>query len=473
MKAFNDSDFLLTNETAKKLFHGQAENLPIFDFHCHLPIEEIYEDRVYESITDLWLVDKKNGKAFGDHYKWRLMRAHGVSEEFITGDASKKEKFLAWADTVENAFLNPLYHWSHLELKKYFGIEECLTRDNAEDIYERMNAKLSGLSVRRLLEMSHVDTLYTTDDPLSDLSYHKLLKKDSSFHVHVLPAFRADDFLKAYHPDFPRKIQMLSAKVGYSIESMEDLKKALEERLCYFQENGCRAFDVSFEDFLYVPATKEETEEVFHKAMMGKKLTEREVGIYMADILLFLGEACKRHCFVMQLHIKALRNLNSHAFATLGCDSGYDAISDSSLIRPLSHFIDDLEKKDSLYKTIIYPLDSRDYETVLAMIGCFQKAPYPSKIQFGAAWWFNDHKEGMERQMRNLAEYGLLPHFVGMLTDSRSFLSYARHEYFRRILANLIGKAVEEGEYPNKEERLSKMVRDIGFENAVNFFTKD
>lgn len=473
MKAFNDDDFLLTTETAKALFHQQAESLPIFDFHCHLPIEEIYEDRIYESVTDLWLVDTKNGKVSGDHYKWRLMRAHGVPEDFITGKASKKEKFLAWADTLENAFLNPLYHWSHLELKKYFGIEECLGKDNAEVLYDRMNAMLPSLSVRRLLEMSHVRALYTTDDPLSDLSYHKLLKKDESFRIDVLPAFRADDFLKAYHPDFPRKVQMLSSKVGYSIENLEDLKRALEERLSYFQENGCRAFDVSFEDFLYVPATKEKTDEVFRKAMMGRKLTDEEIGIYMASILLFFGEACKKHKFVMQLHIKALRNLNSVAFDKLGCDSGYDAISDSNLIRPLSHFLDDLEKRDSLYKTIIYPLDSRDYESVLATIGCFQKAPYPSKIQFGAAWWFNDHKEGMERQMRYLAEYGLLPHFVGMLTDSRSFLSYARHDYFRRILADFIGKAVENGEFPFQKERLAKMIRNIGFENAVNFFTKD
>ena len=473
MKAFNDRDFLLTNETAKDLFHGQAESLPVFDFHCHLPVEEIYEDRVYDSITDLWLVDKRNGKAFGDHYKWRLMRAHGVKEDLITGEASKKEKFLAWADTLENAFLNPLYHWSHLEMKKYFGIEEPLGKDNAEDIYQRMNEKLPSLSVRTLLLMSHVHTLYTTDDPLSDLSYHKLLKDDPSFPVHVLPAFRADDFLKVYHPDFPRKVQMLSATVGYSIESMEDLKRALEERLSYFQENGCRAFDVSFEDFLFVPASKEEEEDAFLKAMMGKKLTEKEKGIYMASLLLFFGKACKRHHFVMQLHLKALRNLNTRAFETLGCDSGYDAISDSSLIRPLSSFLDGLEKEDSLYKTIIYPLDSRDYETVLSLIGCFQKAPYPSKVQFGAAWWFNDHKKGMERQMRDLAEYGLLPHFVGMLTDSRSFLSYARHDYFRRILCDLVGKTVENGEYPFQEKRLEKMVRDISFENALNFFTKD
>lgn len=473
MKAFNDADFLLTNETDKWLFHDVAENLPIFDFHCHLPIEEILEDRVYESITDLWLVDKKNGKAFGDHYKWRLMRADGVEEEDITGDGDKREKFRKWAGTLQNAFLNPLYHWSHLEMKKYFGIEEYLTPENADRIYDKMNALLPTLSVRNLLRMSHVDTLYTTDDPLSDLSKHRKLAEDPSFPIHVHPAFRADDFLKVYSPDFPVKIQKLSATVGYSIDSLDSLTNALEERMAFFESNGCRAFDVSFEDFLYVRSSKEEAETVFAKAMFGKKLTMREVGVYFAYILPFFGRACRKHHFVMQYHLKALRNVNTRTYEALGCDSGYDTASDTELIHPLSQLLDDLEKTDSLYKTILYTLDPKDYEPLVALIGCFEKAPWKGKIQLGAAWWFNDHMDGMERQLRTLANGNLLSHFVGMLTDSRSFLSYARHDYFRRILCHLVGTAVEEGLYPNDRGFLKKMVEDISYRNAVEFFTKD
>ncbi len=473
MKQFNDQDFMLTTDTAKKLYHEVAENLPIFDFHCHLPIEEIYADRTYDSITDLWLVEKQNGKCFGDHYKWRLMRAHGVKEDYITGDAHKKEKFLKWADTLQNAFLNPLYHWSHLELKKYFDINYPLNASNASETYDLLNEKLKSLSVRKLIVNSNVHSLYTTDDPLSDLHYHQLLKQDKTFKVTVNPAFRADNFLKIYAPTFKDYINNLAEVVGHPINSLSELENALEARLAYFEENGCRAFDVSFEDFLYERKSDEEADQVLKKALNGETLTQNEIAIYQAWILNFFGKGCYKHHFVMQYHIKAKRNLNTHAFETLGADTGYDAISDTDLIHALTKALDDLEKEDSLYKTILYPLQPSDYETVLAMSGCFQKAPYQGKIQFGAAWWFNDHRDGMEKQMRTLADYSLLPHFVGMLTDSRSFLSYARHDYFRRLLCNLIGETVEKGEYPNDEEFLKKMVADISFYNAENFFTKD
>lgn len=473
MKNFNDQDFMLQNEVAKKLYHGVAEHLPIFDFHCHLPIEEIYADRTYDSITDLWLVEKKNGKAFGDHYKWRLMRAHGVDEAYITGDKDKKEKFLKWADTLQNAFLNPLYHWSHLELKQYFDIDEPLTSENAERIYDLLNEKLKSLSVRKLLIKANVHTLYTTDDPLSDLHYHQLLKQDKSFKVVVNPAFRADNFIKIYAPNYADVIKALGEVTHKEIKDIRALEEALDERLAYFAENGCRAFDVSFEDFLYQRASIDEVDVIFKKALNHEELTQSDLAKYYAEILHFFGKACSKYHFVMQYHLKALRNLNSKAYETLGADSGYDAISDTNLIHDLTHCLDDLEKEDALYKTIIYTLDLADYEPLLAMCGSFQKAPYRGKIQFGAAWWFNDHRDGMEKQMRTLADYSLLPHFVGMLTDSRSFLSYARHDYFRRLLCNLIGKTVEDGEYPLNEKFLEKMVKDISFDNAVEFFTKD
>lgn len=473
MRTFNDDDFMLHNETGKKLYHEVASKMPIFDFHCHLPIEEIYNDRKYDSITDLWLVEKKDGKVFGDHYKWRLMRAHGVDEEYITGDKDKKAKFLKWADTLQNAFLNPLYHWSHLELKQFFNIDEPLSSKNAERIYEELNEKLKDLSVRKLIENSNVACLYTTDDPLSDLHYHQLLRKDTSFKVQVDPAFRADNFLKIYSPDFASNIAKLEAVVGSEVTSIAQLEAALEKRMQYFEDNGCRAFDVSCEDFLYKRESEERADAVFKKALKGETLSQEEIAIYSAEILHFFGRGCYKHHFVMQLHLKAQRNLNSSAYKKLGADCGYDAISDTELIHPLTALLDDLEKEDSLYKTIIYPLDMADYETVLAMSGCFQKAPYLDKIQFGAAWWFNDHRDGMEKQLRTLADYSLLPHFVGMLTDSRSFLSYARHDYFRRLLCNLIGKTVEDGEYPYDEEFLKKMVADISYNNAVSFFKEN
>ena len=473
MKKFNDENFILQNEVGQKLYHEVAEKLPIFDFHCHLPIEEIVADRTYDSITDLWLVEKKNGKAFGDHYKWRLMRAHGVDESYITGDKDKKEKFLKWADTLQHAFLNPLYHWSHLELKQYFDIDEQLSSDNAEKIYDLLNEKLKNLSVKKLLIKANVNTIYTTDDPLSDLHYHQLLKQDKSFTITVNPAFRADNFLKIYAPNYADVIVDLAKVTNKKIESITDLEAALEERLEYFEKNGCKAFDVSFEDFLYEKGTYDEVNHIFHKALNHEKLTSQEIAKYSAELLHFFGKACYEHHFVMQYHLKALRNLNTKAYEAVGADCGYDAISDTSLIHPLSKCLDDLEKDGKLYKTIIYPLDIADYEPLLAMSGSFQKAPYQDKIQFGSAWWFNDHKDGMEKQLRSLANYSLLPHFVGMLTDSRSFLSYARHDYFRRILCNLIGDTVEKGEYPYNESFLRKMVADISFNNAVNFFTKD
>ncbi|WP_434631296.1 glucuronate isomerase [Thermoanaerobacterium thermosaccharolyticum] len=464
MKKFMDEDFLLNNETAVKLFHDYASKSPIFDFHCHLDPKDIYEDRRFKNITEVWL--------YGDHYKWRLMRSNGVDERYITGDADDYSKFLEFAKTIPMAIGNPVYHWTHLELQRYFGINELLNEKTAPVIWEKVNSMLnsSEFSVRNIIKKSNVKILCTTDDPTDSLEYHKLLKEDDSFDVKVLPAFRPDKGINIDKDDFKDWVKKLGEVSGKAIESYDDYLNALNSRLEFFDSYGCRLSDHALDFVAYEESTKEEVDEIFKKALKGEKLSQIEVDKYKTSVLQFLGKRYKELGWAMQLHIAALRNTNTRMFKKLGPDTGYDSINDVNIAYPLSKLLDSLESTGSLPKVILYTLNPKDNYVLAALMGSFQGEGIPGKMQFGSAWWFNDNIDGMTEQMKTLANVGLLSKFVGMVTDSRSFLSYPRHEYFRRILCNMIGEWVENGEVPNDMDLLGKIVQDISFNNAVNYF---
>ena len=466
MKEFLGKDFLLETETAKVLYHKYAENMPIYDYHCHLPVKEIYEDKKFDSVTDIWLVEG----SYGDHYKWRAMRNNGVGEEFITGNAPKKEKFLKWAETLPYTIGNPLYHWTHLELRKYFGVDEILSPKNAEKIYELMNKKLETLTARKIIEMSNVDTLCTTDDPIDDLHYHDFLKEDKSFKTHVYPCFRPDKILNIDWDSYAPYIKQLEKVVKYKIETIDDLEKALKERIYYFNEHGCKISDHALDVVLYEETSKDNLNKILKKVLNNEKLTKSEIAQYRGYILVFLGKEYRKYGWVMQYHIKALRNNSKRMVKEVGPDIGLDSINDVSFIGALSKILDKLDSTNELPKTILYSLDPGDNEILATLAFCFSEKDVPGKMQFGSAWWFLDQKDGMEKQLTALSNLGLLSRFVGMLTDSRSFLSYTRHEYFRRILCNKLGHLVENGEFPNDMEFLGKVVQNISFNNAKAYF---
>ena len=466
MKKFMDENFLLKTKTAETLYHEYAEKMPIYDYHCHISAKDIYEDRKFESITDLWLVEGH----FGDHYKWRAMRNNGVDEHFITGDASKKEKFMKWAETIPYTIGNPLYHWTHLELKKYFGIEETFSPKNAEECYDKMNEVLKTLTPRKIIKMSNVDTICTTDDPVDDLRYHKLLKEDKSFDVHVYPAFRPDKAINVDWESYVPYIKQLSQVVGYEINGVDSLEKALKERIEFFHENNCRVSDHALDVVMYEEATREEIDKIIKKALKNEKLTSSEVAKYRGYIIVFLGREYHRLGWVQQYHIKALRNNSKRMMSTIGPDTGFDSIGDGEIARPLSRILDTLDTTNELPKTILYSLNPSDNELLATLAFCFAESGVPGKMQLGSAWWFLDQKDGMEKQIQALSNLGLLSRFIGMLTDSRSFLSYTRHEYFRRVLCNKLGDLVENGEYPNDIEAVGKIVQDICFNNAKAYF---
>jgi len=466
MKEFLGKDFILETETAKTLYHKYAENMPIYDYHCHLPVKEIYENRKFSSITDLWLVEGN----YGDHYKWRAMRNNGVDERFITGNASKEEKFMKWAETIPDTVGNPLFIWTHMELRKYFGINEIFSPKNAHECYEKMNKKLETMSARKIIEMSNVDTICTTDDPIDDLKYHKLLKEDKTFKVHVHPAFRPDKIINVDWPSYLPYLEKLSAVVGYKINSIDLLMKALSSRIDYFHEVGCRISDHALDDVVYLDAPKEEVDRILAKVLNNENLTKDDIAKYKGFILVFLGKEYRKHGWVQQYHIKALRNNSSRMMKEIGPDTGFDAINDGDISKALSHILNKLDSTNELPKTILYSLNPNDNEVLATLAYCFPEANNPGKMQLGSAWWFLDQKDGMEKQLKALSNLGLLSKFVGMLTDSRSFLSYTRHEYFRRILCNYLGHLVENGEYPNDIELLGKMVQNICFNNAKNYF---
>lgn len=464
MKAFMDSDFLLSTETAKKLFHEYAEPMPIIDYHCHINPQEIAEDRKFDNITQVWLG--------GDHYKWRQMRSNGIDEFYITGEASDREKFQKWAETLALAIGNPLYHWSHLELQRYFGYTGYLNGDTAEEVWQLCNAQLQkdGLSVRNIIRRSGVKLICTTDDPADDLRWHKMLRDDASFEVQVLPAWRPDKAMNLEKPDYASYLARLSEASGVAILDFATLQEALLRRMDYFEELGCRVSDHALEYVMAAQASEDEADVILKKALAGGAVTGEEQHCFKTAFLQFLAAEYHRRGWVMQLHYGCKRDNNTRMFRKLGPDTGYDCISNHTPSGELADFLDSLEQKDILPKTILYSLNPQDNEVIGSVIGCFQGTEAAGKLQHGSAWWFNDHKSGMISQMTSLANLGLLSNFVGMLTDSRSFLSYTRHEYFRRILCDLIGGWVENGEYPADYRTLEQIVKGISYENAVKYF---
>lgn len=459
-----NDDFLLSNDVAKKLYHEYAKDMPIIDYHCHLSPKEIYENKTYQNLTEVWL--------YGDHYKWRLMRANGVEESHVTGEASDYDKFVAFAKTVEVAIGNPVHQWSHLELKRYFGVEETLSEANAPLIWEKVNAQLTGPSfgARDFIVKSNVKVVCTTDDPIDSLEYHIKLREDKAFPVKVLPSFRPDKGLEINRKGFKDWIQALAAAAGTSIESYDQLLAALESRVDFFHSAGGRVSDHALDFVPYAETTKEEAASIFAKALSGEAVSLEEETKYKTYTLVFLGKLYTERGWVMQYHMNAARNNNARMFAKLGPDTGYDAMNDQLIALPLARLLDAMDRDDALPKTILYSLNPTHNAVIGTLIGCFQGGGVAGKMQFGSAWWFNDTREGMIAQMKSLADAGLLSQFVGMLTDSRSFLSYTRHEYFRRILCNLIGEWVENGEVPNDSELLGSIVRNISYNNADAYF---
>lgn len=462
MKEFMGNDFLLNTETAKKLYHNYAAKMPIYDYHCHLSPKEIYENKEFKNLTEAWLG--------GDHYKWRALRAYGVDEAYITGDKSDYEKFLKWAEVVPYTIGNPLYHWTHLELRRYFGIDTLLSPDTAEQIWNQANAKLKTLTARELIAMSNVKTVCTTDDPIDNLEYHMLIAKDSSLSTRVLPAFRPDKAVNIELSWYNEWVDKLASVVKFPIISLEDLKQALVNRIDFFHTVGCRLSDHALDVVLYSEATDEEVEVIFQKARNGESISKYELKKYKGHMMVFFGKEYAKRGWTQQYHIGALRNNSQRMLRELGPDTGFDAINDTIIAQDLSRLLDALDDTDALPKTILYTLNPRDNEVLAAMIGCFQGSGVKGKMQFGSGWWFNDQLDGMARQMEALSQLGLISNFVGMLTDSRSFLSYPRHEYFRRLLCDRFGALIESGQYPNNVEFVGKVVEDICYNNAVNYF---
>ncbi len=464
MKSFMDEDFLLNTPTASKLFHNYAESTPVLDYHCHINPEEIAKDRRFENITQVWLG--------GDHYKWRFMRSCGVDEKYITGDASDHDKFIKWAECLGHAIGNPLYHWSHLELQRYFGITKPLNKNSAEEIWNLCNQRLAdpSMSVRNLIRKSNVTLICTTDDPVDDLRWHQVIKEDASFEVKVLPAWRPDKAMNIEKPEYPDYLEKLSNVSGIKIQSFEDLCKALTIRMDFFASMGCSVSDHALEYVMYAPASAEELETIFSNRLAGNIPSKDEELKFKTAFMLYVGKEYAKRNWVMQLHYGCKRDNNDLMYRALGPDTGYDCINNYAPSAQMADFLNALNKDGNLPKTILYSLNPNDNEAIGTILGCFQNSDAVGKIQQGSAWWFNDHKIGMQNQMLSLANLGNLSGFVGMLTDSRSFLSYTRHEYFRRILCNLLGDFVENGEFPNDEEVLKEIVKGISYNNAVNYF---
>ena len=467
MKTFMDKDFLLSTPTAQKLYHDFAENTPILDYHCHINPKEIAEDRKFENITQVWLG--------GDHYKWRQMRSNGIDEYYITGGASDREKFQKWAETLEKAIGNPLYHWSHLELRKYFGYEGYLNGETAEEVWNLCNAKLQedSMTVRNLIKQSNVKLICTTDDPVDSLEWHKVIADDKTFDVQVLPAWRPDKAMNLEKPEYLDYLKTLSEVSGVEVKSFKDLMKALSLRMDFFASMGCCVSDHALEYVMYAPASEEEIEKIFAGRLNGGSVSREDEMKFKTAFMTAVGKEYHKRNWVMQLHYGCKRDNNVFRYNQLGPDTGFDCINNYAPSAQMADFLNALSSTDELPKTILYSLNPNDNESIGTILGCFQGPETVGKIQQGSAWWFNDHKVGMMNQMISLANLGLLSNFVGMLTDSRSFLSYTRHEYFRRILCELIGGWVENGEYPDDYKALEKIVKGISFNNAVNYFGFD
>ncbi|PKN65951.1 MAG: glucuronate isomerase [Deltaproteobacteria bacterium HGW-Deltaproteobacteria-15] len=466
MKPFLSEDFLLHGQAARALYHDFAGDMPILDYHCHLPAQEIAENRKFENLTRIWLN--------GDHYKWRAMRTNGVPERFITGDADDYEKFQAWAGTVPRTLRNPLYHWTHLELKRYFGITgRLLNPTTAEEIYRTCSEMLHSddMAARSILRRMNVNAVFTTDDPVDSLEHHVLIRNDRSFPVRVLPAFRPDRALGIESPkSFNGWVDQLEAAADLPIGDFDSLVEALQRRHGFFHEQGCRISDHGIEHPYVHDYTLKEVNAIFRKVRAGRPPAADETHQFRSALLIELARMDFEKGWVQQFHLGALRNVSSRGMNSLGPDTGFDCIGDFEMARGLARFLDTLDRDARLAKTILYPMNPRDNELIAAVIGCFQDGAVRGKIQFGPAWWFNDHKDGMESQINSLSNAGLLSCFTGMVTDSRSFLSYPRHEYFRRVLCNILGNDLEKGEIPDDLDLVGNMVRDICYRNAEQYF---
>ncbi|QYF72768.1 glucuronate isomerase [Cryobacterium sp. PAMC25264] len=456
-----NDDFLLGTDMAKKLFHNHAKNMPIIDFHCHLNPQEIYEDLRFASITEVWLK--------GDHYKWRLMRANGVPENLITGDGDDFAKFYAWAGTVEKALGNPLYVWTHLELRRFFDIDLVLSRETAREIYDRANAQLAtaGFTRRSLIRSSNVTAICTTDDPADDLHWHELLKTEKAFTV--VPAFRPDKAINIHAAGYADYLVILGASAGVKIGTFADIVVALSARVDFFHSMGARLSDHALDTVVYAESTEPELDAIVTTAIAGGALSNTQIAQYRTAVLKALMRLYTAKNWTMQLHLHALRNTNRRMLDILGPDTGYDGMNDRPVAEPLAALFDSMESEDSIPRTMLYSLNPNDYLPLVTLMGSYQKDTV-QKMQLGSAWWHNDTRSGMRLQLQTFADESLLSNFVGMLTDSRSFLSYPRHEYFRRILCELIGEWVELGEVPDDEALLGRMVEDISYNNAHTYF---
>ncbi len=466
MKPFMDKDFLLSTPSAQQLYHDYAEHMPILDYHCHISPQEIAEDRHFDNITQVWLG--------GDHYKWRQMRSNGVEEQYITGDASDRDKFQKWAETMEKLIGNPLYHWSHLELRTYFGYQGHLCGDTAQEVWDLCNEKLqNGLSARELIKQSNVTLICTTDDPVDSLQWHKQIAEDPTFDVQVLPAWRPDKALGIEKPEYADYIAQLSEVSGVSITDFASMKEALVKRMDFFASMGGCVSDHGLNYMMYNPASEEEIDAIIKKGLAGEPVSLEEELEYKTEMLIFLGREYHKRDWVMQFHYGCKRNNNSLMYEKIGPDTGFDCIDNHTPSAPLCDLFNCLSATDEVPKTILYSLNPADDAVIDSIIGCFQDSSAVGKIQHGSAWWFNDHLEGMTKQMTSLANLGCLGNFIGMLTDSRSFLSYTRHDYFRRILCRLIGGWVEDGQYPDDQKSLEKIIKGICYNNAVKYFGFD
>ena len=465
MKKFMDKDFLLETETAKKLFHEHAAKMPIIDYHCHINPQEIAEDRQFKNITEVWLG--------GDHYKWRMIRSNGIDEKYITGNESTdREKFQKFAEALPRAIGNPLYHWTHLELQRYFGVTKTLNGDTAEEIWNICNEKLKSpeLSVQGIIKKSNVKVICTTDDPADDLRWHKKIREDGTCSAKVLPAMRPDAALRIEKPEWASYMKRLAEVSDTDIKTMDDIRKALRKRIDFFESMGCKASDHALEYVFCNEAKEDQLDDIVSKVLGGKVPTTDEIEKYKTALLLFLGEEYSKRGWAMQIHYSAMRDNNTRMFKKMGPDTGFDSIGSYNCGEGIVALLDAMEKKGCLPKTILYSLNPSDNALIGTIIGSFQGPEVPGKIQQGAAWWFNDTKSGMEAQITNVANLSVLGNVVGMLTDSRSFLSYTRHEYYRRILCNWIGRLVENGEYPDDMDFLGKLVEDISYNNAARYF---
>jgi len=464
MKKFLDDNFLLESKTAEKLYHEHAKDMPIIDYHCHLPPDEIAEDKIFENLSQIWLK--------GDHYKWRAMRANGIAERYITGDSSDSEKFQKWAETVPFTLRNPLYHWTHMELLRYFDIHKLLNHESAIEIYEETAKKLNSpdYSVRNLLRKMKVEVICTTDDPIDTLEHHGKIREDG-FEIKVLPSWRPDKAMAIADPKlYNTYLDKLAEVTDINLTDFQSLINALHIRHDFFNNMGYKLSDHGLETFHADDYTESEISHIFSRVRSGKVPATGEISKFKSAMLTIFAEMDHSKGWTQQFHVGALRNNNSRMFEKLGADAGFDSIGDFEIARPMAKLLDRLEKNQKLTKTIVYNLNPADNELIATMLYNFNDESVPGKMQFGSGWWFMDQKDGIEKQLNTLSNMGLLSRFVGMLTDSRSFLSYPRHEYFRRILCNVIGKDVENGELPDEPALLGQMIENICYYNARNYF---